>query len=730
MAKLSVDKALFKAKSHAKKGEIEEAQKLYQSVLQVFPKNKRAQQGLAALNKPKRTAATQGPPQDTINQLLNLYNQGQLAAVVDHAQVLTDKYAEAFIVWNILGAANKGLGRVGEALVAFKKATELNPNYADGFNNLGIILHELGRQDEAIEAYTKAFTIKPDFAQAYNNIGITFENQIKLGEAIEAYNKALLLKPDYAEANFNIGNAFQKQGKLGEAIEAYSKALSLNPNYADTYYNMGTIFQDQGRQDEAIEAYNKALLLKPDYADTYYNMGTIFQNQGKLNEAIEAFEKALSLKPDYADAYNNLGVALQDQGKLDEAIESYEKALSLKPDYAEAYNNIGNTLKDQGKLDEAIELFKKALSIKPEYAEAYSNMGNVLKAKGNLEEAIVSFNKALSFKPEYADAHVNLSYAFLSSGRLKEGLDEYEWRWKNSRGLLVSGWRQFSQPLWDGQKSLKGKSILLWCEQGVGDTISWSSCVKFVASQADHCVLECQEKLVPLLTRSFPNVEVKAENRNSDLVRDDFDVHLPMGSLYKQFLSKVSQNAKVDAFLVPNPVRVNFWRERLISLGNGPYVGISWKSTKMSLERMPNYALISELSPVLSVPEVTFINLQPKDFKGDLSKIQNEFGVTVHNFDDLDHYDNLDEVAALSSALDMVVSIQSTVPLLAAGVGTHTKLACWRQSSWNNILHKPIGAKVDKFERNTWEPWINVFSLIAKDIALSTDSYIIDYPHN
>ena len=81
MAKLSVDQALLKAKSHAKKGEFEEAQKLYQTVLQAFPKNKRAQKGLAALNKPKQSATTQGPPQDTINQLINLYNQGQLVAV-------------------------------------------------------------------------------------------------------------------------------------------------------------------------------------------------------------------------------------------------------------------------------------------------------------------------------------------------------------------------------------------------------------------------------------------------------------------------------------------------------------------------------------------------------------------------------------------------------------------------------------------------------------------------
>ena len=274
----------------------------------------------------------------------------------------------------------------------------------------------------------------------------------------------------------------------------------------------------------------------------------------------------------------------------------------------------------------------------------------------------------------------------------------------------------FSQPLWDGEKSLNGKRILLWSEQGIGDTINWSSYLSLVTSQAEHCILECQEKLVPLLERSFPNVEVKAENKSLDLKRNDFDFHLPMGSLYKNFIEEISQNAKAEAYLVPDPVRVNFWRKRLNSLGNGPYIGISWKSSDMSPTRLPNYAPISEWSPILAIPDVTFINMQYKDFADDLTKMQDELGVTVHNFDDLDHYNDIDDVAALSAALDIVVSNKTTVPFISAGVGTPTKLANWRQSTWNNVLLNPVGPSVEIFERNTWEPWDNVFSLIAEDI--------------
>jgi len=198
--------------------------------------------------------------------------------------------------------------------------------------------------------------------------------------------------------------------------------------------------------------------------------------------------------------------------------------------------------------------------------------------------------------------------------------------------------------------------------------------------------------------------------------RDEFDFHLPMGSLYKNFIPQIQKNPKLDAFLIPDPVKIKFWTERLKSLGKGPFVGVSWKSAKTSHKLMQNYAPISEWSPIFKLHGITYINLQYVDFECDLSKIKNEFGVTVHNFDDLDHYNDLDNVAALSAALDMVVSTKVTVPQISAGVGTVTKLANWRQSPWNNILFNPVGPSVDIFERNTWEPWHKVFNKIAEDI--------------
>ncbi|MDB2697258.1 tetratricopeptide repeat protein [Alphaproteobacteria bacterium] len=681
LAKISVDQALMKAMSFSKKNKFVEAKNLYNEVLRVFPKNTRALQGLAALNKFEQNNNTQSPPQEVINKLVTLYNQGQISAVIEKSQILTEQYPNAFIVWNILGASTA----------------------------------QKGMLDEAIEAYKKSISLKPDFADPYYNMANALKDQGKLNEAITVYTKALSLKPNNFKAYSNIGLVLQNQGKLDEAIVAYNKSISLNPGYAEAYSNLGITFQCQGKLDEAVEAYKKSISLKPDYAETYNNLGAALHDQRKLDEAIKIYNKALLLKPDYAEAYSNLGATLKDQDNLDQAINAYKKAISFKPNYAEAYSNLGVALKDQGRLDDAIQAHKKSISLKSDYADAYNNMGNAFRDKGMFDEAIEVYNKSISIKPEFEKAHQNLTFALLNIGRLKEGLDKNEWRWKT--GKFLSTQRHFSQPLWDGKQNLNGKRILLWCEQGIGDTLNWSSCLPLVASKAEHCILECQEKLVPLLKRSFPNVEVKPENRSLDKDRDDFDFHLPTGSLYKHFIEEIIQNPKKSAYLIPDPLRVIFWKERLSSLGKGPYIGVSWKSSVVSRYRLQHYPPISEWSPVFTIPDVTFINLQYNDSTDDLVKVKDEFGVTVHNFEDLDQYNNVDDVVALCAALDIVVTTKVTPMIFSSGVGTPTKIANWRQSLWNNILFNPVSSSVDMFERNTGETWDKVFSLIAKDIS-------------
>ena len=296
MTKLSVDRALRKAKSHERNGQMDEAVKLYHSVLAVFPSNTRAKQGLAKLSQPKPgTLAGKNPSDETLNQLIALYNKGQIRTVTQECDRLTQEFPQSFLLWNLLGAANNAQGKL----------------------------------EEAIAAHNKALLIKPDFAEAHNNIGAAFQSQGKFEEAIAAYNKALLIKPDYARAHYNLGITLQELGRLEEAVASYRKAIALIPDYAEAHYNLGNTLQELGRSKDAEASYRKAIAFKPDYAEAHSNLGITLRELGRSKDAEASYKRAIALKPDYADAHSNLGVTLQELGKLKDALVQYKKSFEL-----------------------------------------------------------------------------------------------------------------------------------------------------------------------------------------------------------------------------------------------------------------------------------------------------------------------------------------------------------------------------------------------------------------
>ena len=318
MAKLSVNQALSKAKSHEKKGEILEAQKLYKVVLDAFPNNKKAKLMLANLDRLFQNGNVKKPPSNIINQLVALYNQGHFSLVVENCQRLVSQFPDAFIIWNLLGAASKGLGRVEEASKAFMKVVKLNPAYADGYNNLGVSLHEQGKFESAVIAYKKAISIKPNYAEACNNLGNTLLEQGEPDGAISSYKKAIFIDSNYAEANYNMGVALSSANKPEEAILAYNNAISIKPNYPEAYCNLGNAHKEIGKLNEAIDLYRNAISINPNFAQAHNNLGKVFQEQDKLELAMEAYKKATSIDLEYSEAWTNGAEALEKWNKLEE----------------------------------------------------------------------------------------------------------------------------------------------------------------------------------------------------------------------------------------------------------------------------------------------------------------------------------------------------------------------------------------------------------------------------
>jgi len=250
------------------------------------------------------------PPQDQLQPLINLYQQGQLQQALDNVKKLLGQFPESVTLYNISGAVNAGLGQLDTAMESYKHALKIKPDYAEAYNNMGNALKDKGNLDAAINSYQQALKINPDYAEAFNNMGAVLFNKGDLEAAIDSYKQTVKIKPDYADAYNNMGVALKDKGDLEAAIASYQQALKINPDSAEAYYNMGAALKDKGDLKAAINSYKQAVKIKPDYAEAFNNMGNALQDQGDLETAIDCFKQALKIKPDSAEACANILASL------------------------------------------------------------------------------------------------------------------------------------------------------------------------------------------------------------------------------------------------------------------------------------------------------------------------------------------------------------------------------------------------------------------------------------
>ena len=240
---LPIDKAIRKAQSHIKAGLLVEAEELYKQVLSKFPKNKKAIQGYQKLKGgiASEGSSTSEPQQEQIQELINLYNQGQFVKALDKAKPLIGLFPHAIHLHNIQGACHAALQRYDAAIDSYKQAIKIKPDYAEAYSNMGNALKDKGELDAAIDNYKQAIKIKPDYAEAYSNMGNVLKEKGELNAAIDSYNQAIKIKPDYAEAYSNMGVALKEKGELDAAIDSYKQAVKIKPDYAEAHRHLSTV---------------------------------------------------------------------------------------------------------------------------------------------------------------------------------------------------------------------------------------------------------------------------------------------------------------------------------------------------------------------------------------------------------------------------------------------------------------------------------------------------------
>ena len=372
------------------------------------------------------------------------------------------------------------------------------------------------------------------------------------------------------------------------------------------------------------------------------------------------YQEAIRLKPDYAEAHLNLGNALQRQGQLAEAVGQYQEAIRFKPDYAEAHNNLGAAFLDQGRLAEAVTQYQEAIRLKPHYVEAHYNLGLALQAKGHLVEAVAQYHKAIRLKPDYVEAHSDRALTWLLAGDFKQGWAEYEWRWQTKQLRCFKP--SFPQPLWDGS-SLSGKTILLWAEQGLGDTLQFVRYAALVKQQGGTVLLSCPDELARILQACAGIDHIFTPG--SPL--PPFDVQVPLLSLPGILKTTLATVPASIPYLFADAALEQRWQEELAHYAEFK-IGIVWQGNPRSSQpecRVADQrrsAALAQFEPVARLPGVRLFSLQKGYGTEQLTERQAEWGIV-----DLgEKLSDFMDTAAVMMNLDLIISVD-TAPLHLAG---------------------------------------------------------------
>jgi tetratricopeptide (TPR) repeat protein len=492
------------------------------------------------------------------------------------------------------------------------------------------------------------------------------------------------------------------------------QALERDEESGLGWYVLAIAREKAGDFATSITAYEAALRLLPDHAEVANDLGRLAFRMGMRAEAEQFFRHFLARHPDHPEGANNLACALREQARYDEAIAVLKPAILKEPEHGVLWNTMGTILTSQGDYATGKIFFEEALKHAPDFPKARYNLGNCLLMLGDAEGALVCSDAALAgvkAEDEREMMRISRSSILLGLQRLGEGWDEYEARCHPQFAEVTHYLIQ--RPRWAPGAELAGKTFLVVAEQGLGDEILFANVLPDVIEALGpegRLILAVEERLVDLFQRSFPQAEVSAHVTYDLSTRPArtapgvdlaaVDLWTPMASLLREFRRTLDDFPPRVGYLAADPARIAYWRDQVAPLP-GRKVGLLWKSMISKDARHRFFAGFEAWGAMLRQPGLTFVNLQYGDCEEELAQAKAEFGVEIWQPPGIDLKRDLDDVAALCCAMDLVVGFSNATFNIAAACGA---------PSW--LITTP-GAwpKLGLQDRYAWYPQVRVFAL-------------------
>ncbi len=450
---------------------------------------------------------------------------------------------------------------------------------------------------------------------------------------------------------------------------------------AEDHLLRGNALYKTGNHADALLAYQRAIALKPNFSEAYQNCGLVYHDIGDFERALGAFDRAIDLNPLDAWAFSNYGSLLKQNERWADAQFCFEKAIALCPTEAKFHYNLGNLFREAQAYARSIPAYAKALDLKPDDLDSLGNLALALRHLREFDAAMRCYERAIDIDPANAEMHYGRSSLNLLHGRFAYGWDEYEWRTQTRQ--FANG-RDFPVPVWRGEASLTGKTLLVHHEQGVGDTIQFCRYVPFIEREFGATILFApQAKLLPLMA------SLQTGARLVDLAEalPAFDYHCPLMSLPLACRTTVESIPSAVSYLACNDERRTRLRKAMDLKPHELAIGISWHTSDQNTGKARSIPLEVMLES-LAKPGRVFVDLQYGLDHSATDATALAQKVRLHRSAFVNPYDDIEGLAALISACDQVITIDNTTAHLAGALGQRVGVLLPAIPDWRWMLDR------------------------------------------
>ncbi|XCC53836.1 tetratricopeptide repeat protein [Polynucleobacter sp. MWH-UH19D] len=580
--------------------------------------------------------------------------------------------------------------------------------------------------NKAIPFLEQTLKIEPKNHHALRFLGVIHAQQGNFDQAIKFINGSIGAFPKNGIAYSNLGNIYFQQGYLDKALEAYSKATKFEPNYAEAWSNKGNVLYELKRFEEALNHHDKAILLNPNYAEAWSNKGLVLHALKNYREALLLHRRSLEIQPHSPKLLVNKGITLSALHQHVEALKLYDQALAINPNYVEALSNKGSSLHELGQDQASLEQLENAISLNPQYAEAWYNKAITLSALKNYEGSLFAYQKAIDLRTNYFQAQWNKSLVELSLGNYTNGWRNFEARAFIENSPLNTAYNML--PRLSNIGDIKNKKILIWSEQGLGDTIQFCRFIPELEKLGANITFATPLTLHQTIRTLSQNINIVVEPENLN----DYDFQLPLMSAPLLLRTDLESIPHKSPYIFADKAKSQAWSEKLKEF-NQFRVGLVWsggfRANQPELHAINEQRNIplSTISTLQHLDRVTFFSLQKGDpAESELLRDKEVFWPKNNLINYASELKDFSDTAAFIENLDLVISVDTSTAHLAAALGKPTWILNRYEPCWRWLINKtdsPWYPTIRLYNQVRKNDWANVIESVMQDLKTKIASF-------